>query len=198
MCHYITASCGHTRDEDAIRKLAECLQLAWQPLDNPWVTRHLLLPGERYFYTTRSSCDCGTQLGSRRWAESLVPAHEARIERELQKHRKRGWTETRIQRWLEQLRANEDRHREQFTGPRPETGTGSEIDRWIEFVTGVVQGKWADWVGVLLHSYQGYLETEELEVKPSQWLSLPELKRETLLDLEEDVLYRFSRDGRKR
>ena len=192
MCQYITATCGRIKDEDAIRQLAEKLHLKWVPLDNPWVSRHLLLPGERYFYTTRNSCDCGTQLGRRRWAESLVPAHEARIERELQKHRKRGWTETRIQRWIEQLRANEDRHRE------PGQDELRETDHWIEFVAGVLQGQWSDWVGVLLHSYQGYLETEELEVKPSRWLSLPEPTRETLLDLEEDVLYRFSRDGRKR
>ena len=198
MCQYITATCGRAHNEDAIRKLAESLQLAWEPFDNPWVARHLLLSDERYFYTTRNYCDCGTQLGSRRWAESLVPLHEAQIERELQKHRKQGWTETRIQRWLEQLRANEGRYREQFTGPRPETGAGSEIDRWIEFVSGVVRGKWADWVGVLLHSYRGSQKTEELEVKPSRWLAIPELTRETLLDFEEDVLYRFSRDGRKR
>jgi hypothetical protein len=198
MCQYITATCGDTRDEDAIRRLAESLHLKWVPLDSPWVAHHLLLPSERYYFTTRNSCDCGTSLGRRRWAESLVPVHEARIERELLKHRKRGWTETRIQRWLEQLRVHEDRHREQFTGPRPESGTGSEIDRWIEFVTGVVKGQFADWVGVLLHTYHGGLETEELEVKPSRWMSLPELTPETLLDIEEDVLYRFSRDGRKR
>ncbi len=96
------------------------------------------------------------------------------------------------------MQVHQGQYREQFTGPRPETGTGSEIDRWIEFVTGVVQGKWADWVGVLLHSYQGDLESEEMEAKPTRWLAIPELTRETLLDLEEDVLNRFSRDGRKR
>ena len=197
MCQYITATCGRAHNEDAIRKLAESLQLAWEPFDNPWVARHLLLPDERYFYTTRNTCDCGTQLGYLRFVESLVPAHEARINRQLLKHRKQGWTETRIQRWLGQVQVHQGQYREQFTGPRPETGTGSEIDRWIEFVTGVVQGKWADWVGVLLHSYQGDLETEELEVMSSRWLACAELNRETLLDLEEDILYRFSRDGRK-
>ena len=65
MCHYVTATMSADGDEVAVRRIAKGFVLRWDPLENPSVAT-VLAAGERYFFTTRGMCDCGTDLGSAR------------------------------------------------------------------------------------------------------------------------------------
>jgi hypothetical protein len=64
MCHFITATMGPPGNESIVRRLARGHLLRWESLENPGVEKQLR-EGERYFLTTRGTCDCGTRIGTR-------------------------------------------------------------------------------------------------------------------------------------
>src|SRR5688572_15732863 len=96
MCHFITAVIPPEVAPDAAAALFAAHRLGFVVLQNPNVAAQLS-DGERHILTTRGHCDCGTVLGSHREA--------ANHERELEKLRKKGWGEAKIERWVEQKRA---------------------------------------------------------------------------------------------
>ncbi len=189
MCQFITATGGRIRDDHALRQLAKRSLLKWVPIDNPSVSSGLLLPDEHYFSTCRKMCDCGTELGCRAGAAQRALSVETDEPRDIKKFRKRGWSEARIARWLEETRASRERSRERNF--RHTHGPWPEIDRWIEFIQAVIENRTADWVGIFVHSYHGGVETEKLPIQPARWVSRSELTPEFLMEIEEDVLYRF-------
>ena len=62
MCHFLTATAGGVRDAAALEQWATQCGLGWTLVENATVSPHLLR-GESYLWTTRSHCDCGTDVG---------------------------------------------------------------------------------------------------------------------------------------
>lgn len=91
-------------DESAVRRLAKASLLKWEPLDNPGVIKQLR-HGERYFLTTRGMCDCGTEIGVSVRTAGTLPPRDADISREVKKLKKKGWTDAKVDRWIEQTKA---------------------------------------------------------------------------------------------
>jgi hypothetical protein len=186
MCHYITATMAPNGDESAVRRLAQASLLKWEPLDNLGVIKQLHR-GERYFLTTRGMCDCGTELGFSIRTGGKLPPPDADLSREITKLKKKGWTGTKIDRWVEQAKADAVRkHKEaeaRLSGPHP------EVNRWIQFVSGVLTGKHADWIGILVHWYGGNVTTEAMAAGNRRWLTLDNFTEDYLLNAEEDTLH---------
>jgi hypothetical protein len=173
-------------DESAVRRLAKASLLKWEPLDNPSVSKQLR-HGERYFLTTRGMCNCGTEIGmSIRTAETLPP-RDPDLSREINKLKKKGWSASKIERWIEQAKADTTRkHNEaavRLSGRHP------EIERWIQFVSEVLTGNHADWIGILIHWYSGDVATEAISTDKRRWLSLTEFTEDYLLNAGEDTLH---------
>ena len=99
MCHYITASLPHYVDTDSIAPIFESHKLGFDLISNPHVSAQLEA-GDLYLLTTRAHCDCGTALGS---LNVSTARDDLSYERELKKFRKQGWSEAKINRWLEQI-----------------------------------------------------------------------------------------------
>jgi hypothetical protein len=189
MCHYITATMAPNGDESAVRRLAKTSLLNWEPLDNPGVIKQLR-HGERYFLTTRGMCDCGTEIGVSIRAARILPPRDPDLTREIKKLKKKGWRDAKIDRWIEQTMADVARkHTESETrlcGPHP------ELDRWIQFVSAVLTGNHADWIGILVHWYDGNVTTEAIAAGNRRWLTLDEFTDNYLLNAEEDTLHTIS------
>lgn len=181
-------------DESAVRRLAKLSQLNWEPLDHPGVIRQLH-EGERYFMTTRGVCDCGTEIGVSARIRTTLPDRAPDLSREIQKLKKRGWSDAKVDRWVGQAMADSaKKHNEaadRLTGPHP------EVARWIQFVTAVLTGKHADWIGILLHWYEGNVSTEAIAQGNRRWLSLAELTEGYLLHAEEDTLHTVTLNARR-
>ncbi len=173
-------------DESTVRRLAKASLLKWEPLDNPGVSKQLRR-GERYFLTTRGMCDCGTEIGVSTRTDGTLPPRDPDLWREIKKLKKKGWTGTKIDRWIEQTKADAARkHQEaeaRLSGPHP------EVDRWIQFVSAVLTGNHADWIGILLHWYGGNVTTEAIAAGNRRWLSLDDFTEDYLLNAEEDILH---------
>lgn len=157
MCHYITATMAPQGDESAVRRLATASLLRWEPLDNPRVIQQLP-EGEKYFLTTRGMCDCGTAIGASRRIDGTLPPRDPDLSRQIKKLEKKGWSEAKIDRWLQQTEESAHSKRQEaaarLSGPQP------ELERWIRFVSAVLTGNHADWIGILVHWYGGNVTTE--------------------------------------
>jgi hypothetical protein len=186
MCHYITATMAPNGDESEVRRLAKASLLKWELLDNPGVMKQLR-DGERYFLTTRGMCDCGTEIGACIRTDGTLPPLDPDFSRDVRKLRKKGWSEIKIGRWVEQTKADAaKKHNEaavRLSGPHP------ELDRWIQFVSAVLTGHHADWIGILVHWYGGNITTEAIAAKNRNWLTLSNFTEQYLLNAEEDTLH---------
>jgi len=70
----------------------------------------VLQAGELFGRMTRRYCDCGTALAVSGTTERAAERKRESIEHKLDRLRRRGWSRNRIERWLAQLEADQDRH----------------------------------------------------------------------------------------
>lgn len=173
MCHYITATLPHGFSILETEAIASQFERDWEPLNNPYIHK-FLSSGEQYFYTTRGHCDCGTTLGSK----NSLHNNQSSIDRHVKKFKRKGWSESRIDRWLEEK-----------LKPKP----GGDTFSWKSLISSLIEKGNAEYVGILLHAYSGSLENEKIEIERIEEVGFANLSEEYLCKVEEDVLYRFRR-----
>ncbi|MFM8328445.1 MAG: hypothetical protein ACKN9U_26590 [Pirellulaceae bacterium] len=188
LCHYITATMAPQGNEASVRRLAKASLLRWDPVEHPGVCASLA-PGERYYLTTRGSCDCGTAIGLARRSHTALLSQQSDFSRDIRNLKKKGWSSAKIDRWIEQSKADSAR-KQQETASRL-SGQHIELQRWVQFIASVLDGDHAKSIGVLLHWYSGDLTTEAIDAGNRRWLSHSELTEDYLLHAEEDVLHTF-------
>ena len=187
MCHYITATFPGDARLEAIAALLDRHALGFERIDNPHV-RGQLRPGDVQVSTTRKMCDCGTMLASR----SRPEVEERTLEREVRKLRAKGWSEARIERWLAEKAMAADRAvRERGSMA---DGHEPEVERWLAVISEALNAGYARRFGLLVHWYSGGLESERLQLGPTQSVPLSELSATTLLEMREDALLEIRSD----
>jgi hypothetical protein len=127
MCHFITATLPHVVKPDSVAPIFESHKLGFELISNPHVAEQV--DSQDWFVlTSRKHCDCGTSFGSLNHQDAAkAPSYD----RELNRVRKKGWSEAKIQRWLEQKEHTKERHLAEGGGP--------ELDRWIEFLNELIR-----------------------------------------------------------
>lgn len=186
MCHFITATLPRGADVDAAAAVARRHGRVWVPCENPYVISQLGA-GEGYFFTTSGHCDCETAVGSLARPAPRKPRHE----KQVPKLRRKGWSEAKIQRWLDEKHGTEKRR-----AAEAEARLGNppfETEMWGSLVRDLFAELAVEHVGLLLHMYSGGLETERIHLLRRQSVEPLELTPAFLLQVEEDVLYRFQR-----
>jgi hypothetical protein len=183
MCHYITATLPNAVEPNSVAPIFGSHKLGFKLISNLHVSQQLD-SGDWYILTTKEYCDCGTALGSlNRQSVDKVATYE----RDLEKFRKLGWSEAKIQRWLEQKRQTKERHQREDESRAQ--GGAQELDRWVAFLNELLKSGHARRFGLLLHSYQGSIESEPIHIQRREKLRLADLNPERLMKVEEDVLY---------
>lgn len=183
MCHFITAALPESVSVGKLKPILKAHQQVLRPLINA-VVEAQLPPGAQYLGTTRKHCDCGTALG---WL--LRQEQRAAEAPDLDKLRRKGWSEARIRRWQgERQRAVEKAERERAEGTPHE-----EAERWAAYLRALLQSEGVSWFALLLHWYRGDVETERICLRDTQIVTGGELSTDALLRIEEDVLYVFGR-----
>ncbi len=151
MCYYLTAVLPENASDGLLLPIISSHQLAFTPLVNPNI-RKQIRQNENYFKATGFTCDCDTPLGSQR-ANRKDPRHN--IERKLKQFRNKGWSETKIKRWLEQQ--DETRAKNERSLQDQMALVMSDIESWIAFLRAMVTSGGTSYVGLLLHWYSAYL-----------------------------------------
>jgi hypothetical protein len=185
MCHFITATLPQTIERKSVRAIFKSHGLAFKVITNPHVQAQID-PEDLYILTTTGNCDCGTILGSlSRGGEAGTGNYKTQIK----KLRKQGWSEAKIQRWVsekEQLQEKQERENAILAAQGE-----AEASRWLDFIRVLLTSGLTPRVGLLLHTYQGGIESERLEISQTAELQLAYLTPEFLMSIEEDVLYEF-------
>lgn len=184
MCHYITGLLSPDADSSAVGRVAKSHLRKWQPLEKHSL-RSTLRDGETYYLTTRGMCDCGTGLG----VLTTGTPREPNYQRKAKRLRKKGWSETKIELWLDgkrrELEKIESRNADYLTNPPV------DVVHWKEFISDVLDANLAEYVGLIVHWYDGLIETERINITDRRWIPYEEVSHEYLLRAEEDVIHTF-------
>ena len=185
MCHYITAILPQTADPHLLGSIFALYKVGLEQISNPHVARQIR-PGDRHILTTTGHCDCGTVLGC---LNRNTASKETNHDRELKKLHKQGWSEAKIQRWLDEKKRTKEKHsREEAV--HANAGT-SETVRWVRFITGILRSGQTQQIGLLLHWYRGHIESERISITDRKRVTIDEVTPKLLLEMREDVLYEF-------
>lgn len=178
MCHYITAVLPADADEQAVAAIMERHSRLLAPQENPGV-KEQLRPGERYFLTTAGYCDCGTGLGAMWREETRMAKRQSSAEREEERLRKQGWSETKIARWkADKLK---------FVTKQSSAAVGD----WETLLREVLSSGAARQISLLLHWYSGPVSSN-IKLLGRERVDIAGLSTDVLARMQEDKLYEFS------
>jgi hypothetical protein len=185
MCLYITATLPRDAKLDCVAPIFETFKLSFETVSNPYVLKQLP-PGEVYISTTTSHCDCGSALGSLGRSDRDEPES---YEHGLKKLRRKGWSEAKIRRWLEQKAQTREKHARE---DEARAGSNTPVAQsWVDFISAVLNSKCTDRVGILLHFYHMDVEGERIKIAGNERVKREGLTPRLLMEMEYDVLYEF-------
>lgn len=173
MCYFIKLVLPAEADVAALRVIMERHGRVLGAISEPRVDR--ALPAGHQAYLTTRGCDCGTGLSSR---ASGRREHDA--DRDLARLRRQGWSEAKIQRWCEQRGSAIARRAEV-----KERSRAQEVEAWRALLSQLLDTG-LDHLGLSVH-----WATDELHGGPV--VPRERLSAETLSNLDENVLYTFTR-----
>lgn len=183
MCHFVLAVLPASAPIPALDALARTHGRQLSPLDNAALQAQLR-PDQRAFVTTLGHCDCGTVLG-----EDLAVG-KARVDAGAEHRRlaRKGWSEAKIARALENRREHEA-----MEAAHKRAKGADERARWVAFVNAMVAPGRAREFGLLVHSFRGRLDTEDIALDGARSVRIDAGLGEALGRMRDDVLYVFAR-----
>ena len=186
MCYYITATLPKGTKIDTLVPIFDNYEMTFSPVNNENVKSQLPF-GELYFRPTQSYCDCDTVLGSL----DISQKHEALVDsKKVKKLRKKGWSEEEINNWVTEKMQKERAKKQKKDKYWPDF-RNQQATRWINFLRELLDTRLTFRVGILIHWYNGGLDSEEIEIKKTQRVNVESINAEVLMNLKEDVLYEF-------
>lgn len=176
MCLFITLIVP-TNDTVAVHKVMERHGRAASPTDNPSI-RKVLRDGERQYLSTRGHCDCGTVLAP---YDEKPETIEEKLAKEAVRLRRKGWSETKI------ARALEDRRK---ADAKPTHGGSDSLELWNAVLHDLRDELKLPYAGLFIRQYNGAIETETFTASRHEVLTdLP--WQEALASLKQDEVTIF-------
>ncbi len=190
MCYYLAAALPKEVNLSKLRQICSSHAVALKALANPDLA-NIIPKGDQAFLTTTGDCDCATSIGGVRRKKSQLEISSGEIEKKAAEHRKNGWSATKIERWLNQHQSVEQKN-ERLVSLRA-TGLQPDALRWHQCISQSLREGNISSFGLMLHWYRGFPEAEQFSSIKTVSLSVNTLEPEDLLELEDDILYRFLR-----
>ena len=187
MCHYVTIVLPADVKIEEAQAIAERHHRGFRRVQNRGLAEQLR-PGELLVLTTRGHCDCGTGLGMARRPD--LDRSESDMQRRPKELKKRGWSESKIARWIEQKQHTVERNERVMNQRHGELRQHPPADaqQWIDFFREIVSSGATPYCGILYHWYSGALDTERISLRNRTRKRAGDIKPDDLLTLEEDVL----------
>lgn len=184
MCHFITAVIDGKNSLDNLNYPGCYNIITFHVCDNLSV-RNQLRANELYVARNRQYCDCGTELGM--LARCPSPAALSVGESEIDRLKKKGWGERKIQRWIADREKNAEKAKIKYDNLT--NGKHSDVENWLQYLHKVFSDPQISHLGLLLHWYSGGLEDERIAIKQRKRIEVNDLTAKILLTMEEDVIY---------
>lgn len=188
MCHFITGVIDKQTTLHDLNMAGRHNAIAFDKCGNEFV-RAQLNADEDYIVKRTKFCDCGTHLGLT--ARMDVPDNMRVERREVDKLKRKGWSEVKIKRWLTDREKTIEKDKIRYD--RIVNGVHIDIENWIEYLNKIFTDTKVQHFGLLLHWYKGRLDSERIKVKGRIELKLTNLTADALLRMEEDVIYEVRR-----
>ncbi len=160
MCTFISITLPKSAKIDACRAVFAEHRLAMDAMETNGRPKGVLST-ENYYFTCNGHCDCGTRLGSTyRAIKSQSNVSEETIVDDL---RKKGWSEAKIQRRLDDL--NKTKAKEERAMEALSEHWGNELESWIRLIQQLFSQKLASYVGITVNDYSGMLSSPRFNLK---------------------------------
>jgi hypothetical protein len=173
VCLFITVLLPKKAHISKIGELAKQHHFGWYNLSNQ-ITKQL--EGEySYFCTTSGMCDCGTLLGSKCRTSS-----GKNLEIEVARLKHKGWSDTKIARWVEQKSAIKNESINNL----------GEVQKWMTFITEILEKRLTTTMGILIHMYSKSVNDEDFTLGDSCNQNFP--TENYLLHLEQNRVHFFT------
>ncbi|EMO54589.1 hypothetical protein [Leptospira noguchii] len=181
MCYYITATIPNHVNLIKTHEVLQNYNLGFEEIINPNI---LSQTSNRYFYfrPTTNNCDCETALGKRNRAKNT--SHQSTIS----KLEKKGWSKTKIDRWLSKKVRSEFN---QKTNTSKESNL-SETEFWHQLILKFFSINLCNEFGLLIHWYEGSLK-EEFKLKNILKINSNHLSNSFFEEMENEILYLFQK-----
>lgn len=187
MCTFVTALLPRSADLARIRSAVGPATEVLRPIVNPSVERYVGADGA-YYRAYEGMCDCGVALGRAAHDTSSGKPPEVQV-RAL---RRKGWSEAKVQRWLEEKSDAAARK-----AAERQARADHDLARWYRLLAATVGSGASPWVALLIHEYNGGLETDDIDIRRREEVPLSRVDDDTLQNMQQDVLYVFT-TGRTR
>jgi len=186
MCHYITATSKKSTPLEVLNRIAKSHGLHFIDIKNEFVEKQL--PHDTTYLVKKSShCDCGTALGCMNLRNQQTEATDR--DSEVKRLQKKGWSEAKIQRWIEDK--EKASHKKEARNELYRHSQEPRAEEWVEFLKDAVASPEVREFGLLLHFYMTGPERETLELKRQESITVDAVSPDFLMTIEEDVLYLF-------
>lgn len=185
MCIFITAIIPADFDFVGAKSTLEKHAMLFKPLTNQSLESQL--NGDRAVLARSSVCDCNTSLGCRGRLESTEQKYNSYLA-EIGKLQKKGWSESKIKRWLKEKENSAERKIHEV-----EDESNEDLENWIEFITGFFSQNLTNRLGLMIHMFNGGLSDERIMLKGFERLEFTVDLIEKLKDFEEDTVYMISK-----
>ena len=137
MCQYITITLPKEINLNEVKPLFDQYEMSQHLIHNSYVQTQLNSDDD-YINTTSRMCDCDSVIASN-------PQHlnlEEKYASDIKRKKKKGWSETKINRWVAQ-KENSGRNEE----------LQQDNERWVQFLTELLNENQIGKVGILIHWY---------------------------------------------
>jgi hypothetical protein len=149
----------------------------------------VLQAGELFGRITSRHCDCGTALAVSNTSRRAAERKRASVEHKLDRLRRKGWSRNRIERWLAQVEADQDRH-----ARAKADDAAYEAREWREWLRHALEEVRVEHVGLLVDDHDGLLDDAYEKPTPSvRDARLHDVDERFLENLDKGVLYRVRR-----
>ncbi len=183
MCYYISTIISNDYAIEDLNFVGGEYGFSFEACNNEFVQKQLKF-NQKYLIKNCVYCDCGTTLGGLH----RIKNSEVRIERrDLEKIKKKGWSETKIKHWIENKQKAIENNRRK---------TDIYINKiscfdWLEFIKELFVKTNIKHFGVLLHWYKGGVESERIKINEVVHIHISNLTENDLLTIEDDKIYRI-------
>ena len=128
MCHFITGITSETTDLELLNTIGSKYGLTFSEASNEHIIKQLK-QNQKYLWKDSKYCDCGTALG----AISFIEKNKKSNEKDLQRLKKKGWSETKINNWLENKKRSE--LKDERAAEHKQGNYEYDAENWINFLT---------------------------------------------------------------
>jgi len=184
LCYYITATLPDDVNLEELKAIFNEFDMEFSLINN-YNVKSQLRRNELYLRATKSYCDCDTVLGSQNCSQEYENLIKSKKVKTL---KKKKWSEEQIHNWI--MNKIMFKKHKKTLGKIP-AEVDQEIDKWINFISTLLNTRKIKRIGILKHWYRGGLENEEFLIKNTERVNFKEINPDLLLNLEVDVLYEF-------